>query len=82
MRGKAASNMAAISLPRRSPAIRINTRAPLVRKSRNLQRPVAEPLVFRQNNAGARAHFNEPNLVFFVAFEMVVMYLNPHACFS
>lgn len=40
---------------------------------RDFERPIAETLVFRQDDPTALSHFLEPNTVLFISLEMIVM---------
>lgn len=45
-------------------------------QSSNLQRPVSQPLILRQDHPTSRPNSPEPDTIFFIAGEMVVVNLN------
>jgi putative intracellular protease/amidase len=78
IRGNAARKTEAISLPRRFPAVSTNTLALLARSAPISNRAVSQPLILREHNPAALSDRLEPDAIFFVASEMVVVNLALH----
>jgi hypothetical protein len=73
--GSAAMKASAISPPRRLPAVRTNTRAPLAR-SAAISSGRFQPLIFREHDPASLTDGFEPDAVLLVASEMIIVNYN------
>jgi hypothetical protein len=80
MRRKAASKIEAIFISSEITGYQDEYAGAAGTQRGDFKRSITKPLILGQDNPGARAYFAEPDLVIFVALEVIVMNLDRYAC--